>query len=125
MGATTGAINGYAVGQQSVQGGAYQQGSLSQTYGNTFTSSPVTPVTTSLENKNVTYAQPQTTKITFGGKQFSSAYTPVTRYENSTYVAPSTQYQTYQSYQSYEKPVEIQPAAQIQSIPIKQEVYVE
>lgn len=100
LGATTGNVSGYAVGQP-VQGGVYQQGSLSQTYGNTFTSSPVTPVTTSFENKNLTFGQPQTTKINFGGKQFSNNYTPATRYETSNYVAPTAQYQTYQNYQSY------------------------
>ena len=85
-----------------------QRGTVGQSLLNTYTSGQtVTPVTTSFENRPIAVSpQNNAAKITFGGKQFSSQFTPQTRYEPTTnYVAPVSQipqtYQTYQNYQSY------------------------
>lgn len=116
-----------------------QRENVGQSLLNTYTSGQtVTPVTTSFENKTIPVS-PQGAKVTFGGKQFTSQFTPQTQtqYQTTTsyvppvnqYVAPVNQYQTYQTYQSYERPVEITPApvitTQIQSQPIREEFQVE
>lgn len=83
-----------------------QRGTVGQSLLNTYTSGQtVTPVTTSFENRTIPVSSQNNTKITFGGKQFSSQFVPQqqARYEPVTnYVAPASQYhQSYQSYQSY------------------------
>ncbi len=66
------------------------------------------------------------TKITFGGKQLGSTFSPQTKYETGYAPQYQTKYETgyapqHQNYQSYQEPVQIpNPQVQPQIQPVRQ-----